>query len=61
MKKLRICIIDLVFIAPNHALYQRLMYGNYMSIMPQVIGVWCRQEGHEVTYILYGGFNNILA
>jgi hypothetical protein len=60
MKKLRICIVDLVFIAPNHALYQRLMYGNYMSIMPQVIGVWCRQEGHEVTYILYGGFNNIL-
>jgi hypothetical protein len=60
MKRLNICIIDLVFIAPNHALYQRLMYGNYMSIMPQVIGVWCRQEGHAVSYILYGGFNNIL-
>jgi len=60
MKRLHICIIDLVFIAPNHAWYQRLMYGNYMSIMPQVVGVWCRQEGHKVSYILYGGFTNIL-
>ena len=60
MKRLRICIIDLVFIAPNHAMYQRLMYGNYMSIMPQVIGVWCRQEGHEVSYLLHGGFRNII-
>jgi hypothetical protein len=26
-----------------------------MSIMPQVIGVWCRGEGHEVYYSIYTG------
>jgi hypothetical protein len=60
MKRLHICVIDLVFASHENALYQRLMYGNYMSIMPQVIGVWCRQEGHKVTYILYGGFRKVL-
>ncbi len=27
--------------------------------MPQVIGVWCKQLGHEVHYVLYGGRTNI--
>ena len=31
-----------------------------MSIMPSVIGVWCRQLGHEVEYVLYGGRSNII-
>ena len=31
-----------------------------MSIMPQVIGVWCKQLGHEVHYVLYGGRTNII-
>jgi hypothetical protein len=60
MKAFNICIIDLVFVAPEKPLYQRLMYGNYMSIMPQVVGAWCKQEGHHVTYILHGGLSNIL-
>jgi len=28
--------------------------------MPQVIGVWCRQEGHKVAYICYTGFEDLL-
>jgi hypothetical protein len=28
--------------------------------MPSVIGAWCRQQGHRVHYILYGGRTNIL-
>jgi len=31
------------------------MYPNFMSIMPQVIGVWCRDEGHKVYYTIYTG------
>jgi hypothetical protein len=27
--------------------------------MPQVIGVWCREEGHEVHYSIYTGINKL--
>ena len=36
------------------------MNANLASIMPQVIGVWCRQEGHEVTFVCYTGFEDLL-
>ena len=59
MKKLNICIIDLIYNAPTSAIYPRLMYANYVSIMPQVIGVWCKQEGHHVKYLWYAGIQNL--
>ena len=31
------------------------MHANLASIMPQVIAVWCEQEGHEVTMVCYTG------
>ena len=36
------------------------MNANLASIMPQVIGVWCRQQGHEVTLVCYTGFEDLL-
>ena len=36
------------------------MYANLASIMPQVIAVWCEEEGHEVTFICYTGFENLV-
>jgi radical SAM superfamily enzyme YgiQ (UPF0313 family) len=36
------------------------MYANLASIMPQVVGVWCEEEGHDVTFICYTGFENLL-
>jgi len=27
--------------------------------MPQIIGVWCRNEGHEVKYSIYTGTQSI--
>ncbi|PYV85355.1 MAG: hypothetical protein DMG05_22825 [Acidobacteria bacterium] len=45
---------------PTHALYARVMYANLASIMPQVIAVWCEEEGHEVTFICYTGFENLV-
>jgi hypothetical protein len=61
MKKLRIGIIDLVSRGPTRAWFARVMNGNLASIMPQVVGVWCRQEGHDVSYICYTGFENLEA
>ena len=36
------------------------MNPNLAGIMPQVIGVWCRQEGHDVTFVCYTGFEDLL-
>ncbi len=59
MRKLQIGIIDLVSKCPTSALWARVMYANFASIMPQAIAVWCQQEGHEVTYLCYTGFENL--
>jgi radical SAM superfamily enzyme YgiQ (UPF0313 family) len=55
MKKLRISIIDLVHNSVSSSFYRRAMFSNYSSIMPQVIGVWCKEEGHEVNYNIFTG------
>ncbi len=60
MQKLRIGIIDLVSKGPTRALYARVMHANLASIMPQVIAVWCEQEGHDVTFLCYTGHENLL-
>ena len=36
------------------------MYPNLASIMPQILGVWCEEEGHDVTFVCYTGFENLL-
>lgn len=59
MKKLRIGIIDLVSRGPTRALYARVMNANLASIMPQVVGVWCEAEGHEVSFTCYTGLENL--
>jgi hypothetical protein len=55
MKKLRITIIDLIHNSPSQSLYRRIMFPNYISIMPQIIGVWCKEAGHEVNYGIFTG------
>ena len=45
---MRIGIIDLLGKEPPTNGYSRLMRANNTSIMPQVIGVWCEEEGHQV-------------
>src|SRR5213078_1076481 len=60
MRKLRVGIVDLVTRGPTRALYARVMHANLASIMPQVIGVWCEAEGHEVTHVCYTGFEHLL-
>jgi len=60
MRRLRIGVLDLVTKSPNPSLYGRLMNANLASIMPQVIGVWCEQEGHDVRLVCYTGLENLI-
>ena len=55
MKRLRITILDLVSNKPTRRLYTRMMNPNFASIMPQAVGVWCEELGHEVRFICYTG------
>jgi hypothetical protein len=36
------------------------MFPNLASIMPQVLGVWCEEEGHNVSFVCYTGFEDLL-
>ncbi len=59
MRKLRIGVIDLICKSSNPGLYGRIMDANLVSIMPQVVSVWCEQEGHEVTHEIFTGSQNL--
>lgn len=53
--RLRVSVLDLMTKGPNRAFWGRLMQPNFASIMPQVIGVWCEQAGHDVRFLCYTG------
>lgn len=58
MKKLRVCVIDLINKTPTKAVWTRIMNANFANLMPQVIATWCEQEGHEVCFLPYTGFED---
>ena len=60
MRRMCIGILDLVTKSPNPSLYGRIMNANLASIMPQVIGVWCEQEGRDVTLVCYTGLEDLI-
>jgi hypothetical protein len=35
------------------------MNANLATIMPQVVGVWCREEGHDVAFACYTSFESL--
>ncbi len=55
LKKLKVAVVDMAAKAPTSRLWGRIMNANLTSIMPQVVALWCEQEGHEVTFICYTG------
>ena len=59
MKRLRVGVLDLVQNGPSGNLWNRIMQPNFASIMPQVIGVWCEEAGHEVVFVCYTGFEDL--
>lgn len=61
MRKLRITILDLVTKGPTRRLYNRVMNANLASVMPQVVGVWCEELGHEVRLVCYTGTEDLVA
>ncbi len=60
MRKLRVGVLDLVTKGPERGLFSRLMNANLVSIMPQVVAVWCERQGHDVTFVCYTGFENLV-
>nr|WP_298686962.1 radical SAM protein [uncultured Dongia sp.] len=60
MRKLRITILDLVTKGPTKRLFNRVMNANLASIMPQVIGVWCEELGHDVRFVCYTGVEDLV-
>src|SRR5256885_7312601 len=60
MRKLRVGIVDLVTRGRTRALYARIMHANLASFMPEVVGVGCEAEGHDVTFVCYTGFEALV-
>lgn len=60
MRKLRIGVIDVVANSPSTTGYARVMRANLSAIMPQVIAVWCEEEGHEVHLAYHSGYENMI-
>ena len=60
MPKLRVGILDLVTKAPTKTLWARVVHPSFASIMPQALAVWCEQAGHEVTFVCYTGFEDLM-
>ncbi len=60
MRKLRIGVIDLVARGPTRAWFARVMNANLASIMPQAVAAWCTAQGHEVAFVCYTGFEDLL-
>jgi hypothetical protein len=60
MRQLRIGVIDIVSRGPTRAWFPWFMNANMASIMPQVVSAWCQQQGHQVTFVCYTGFENLL-
>jgi len=58
--KLQVGIIDLVSKKPNNKLFARIMNANFASIMPQIVGVWCEEVGHDVNYFCYTGKEDLI-
>ena len=60
MRKLHVGVIDLVTKNPTRALYARVMHANLAGIMAQIVASWCEEEGHDVTFVCYTGFENLV-
>ena len=59
-RRRKVAIVDLVTKNTRRSLYGRIMNANLASIMPQVLGVWCEQAGHQVSYVCYTGGEDLL-
>lgn len=56
---MKVCIIDLITKKPTNAMWPRIMFANFAGIMPQVVAIWCEQEGHDVSLVTFTGFEDL--
>jgi hypothetical protein len=58
---MKVAVLDLLcdgrIRGPFGGLYGLYFRKQFVSIMPQIVSVWCRQLGHDVTYATYYGQN----
>jgi hypothetical protein len=59
-KRLKIGVLDLAAREPSNKMWSRMMRANFASIMPQVVGVWAEEAGHDVHFVCYTGRENLL-
>jgi hypothetical protein len=59
-RKLSVGVIDLTANGPTRTLYARVMNANLASIMPQVVAVWCEEQGHDVAFVCYTGLEDLV-
>ena len=59
VRKLRVGVVDLAHKGPTRALYARVMHANLAAIMPQVVAVWCQEQGHQVEFVCYTGLEDL--
>jgi hypothetical protein len=59
VRRLRVSILDLVENGPTSNVWNRLMQPNFAAIMPQVVGVWCEELGHDVRFVCYTGMEDL--
>lgn len=60
-KSLRVGILDLAARQPDRSLFARIVNPNQSCIMPQVIAVWAEQMGHQVSYVIYTGMEDLFS
>lgn len=60
MKRLRVGVVDLVARAPTKALYARILHPSLAGLMPQAVAAWVEEMGHEVHYVCFTGFENLV-
>lgn len=58
---MKVGILDILVDVPSRTWMRHLQVKYYraqfMSIMPQVLSVWCRQMGHDTHYATYIGLD----
>lgn len=57
---MRVTVIDFAERGPTTDLFKLKMSPNYASVMPQAIAVWCEELGHDVHYLCYTGYEDLV-
>ncbi|MGZ8361410.1 MAG: hypothetical protein ACXWUX_12885, partial [Allosphingosinicella sp.] len=58
---MRVTVIDLAERGPTRDPFKRKMTPSFATVMPQAVAVWCEELGHDVRYLCYTGYEDLLA